>query len=147
MINSQMAEYGDMAIAGMGVAMKVTIITGMISMGLGQGVQPLLGYCAGAKLWKRFKAAFRFSRILLTTGFLFGLFYVLVNGIQAMEAAAASLIISLSRQGIVYIPALFILKAALGLTGLAWTQPITDIFSIILAAILYIRTYRRLSGN
>lgn len=187
MINSQMAEYGDMAIAGMGVAMKVTIITGMISMGLGQGVQPLLGYCAGAKLWKRFKAVFRFSaifaltlgasltilcylcvnqivsafltdttafdyavrfsRILLTTGFLFGLFYVLVNGIQAMGAAAASLIISLSRQGIIYIPALFILKAALGLTGLAWAQPIADIFSIILAAILYIRTYRRLSGN
>lgn len=187
MINSQMAEYGDMAIAGMGVAMKVTIITGMISMGLGQGVQPLLGYCAGAKLWKRFKAVFRFSaifaltlgasltilcylcvnqivsafltdttafdyavrfsRILLTTGFLFGLFYVLVNGIQAMGAAAASLIISLSRQGIIYIPALFILKAALGLTGLAWAQPIADIFSTILAAILYIRTYRRLSGK
>lgn len=187
MINSQMAEYGDMAIAGMGVAMKVTIITGMISMGLGQGVQPLLGYCTGAKLWKRFKAVFRFSaifaltlgasltilcylcvnqivsvfltdttafdyavrfsRILLTTGFLFGLFYVLVNGIQAMGAAAASLIISLSRQGIVYIPALFILKAALGLTGLAWAQPIADIFSTILAAILYTRTYRRLSGN
>lgn len=187
LINSQMAEYGDMAIAGMGVAMKVTIITGMISMGLGQGVQPLLGYCAGAKLWKRFKAVFRFSaifaltlgasltilcylcvnqivsafltdttafdyavrfsRILLTTGFLFGLFYVLVNGIQAMGAAAASLIISLSRQGIIYIPALFILKAALGLTGLAWAQPIADIFSTILAAILYIRTYRRLSGK
>lgn len=187
MINSQMAEYGDMAIAGMGVAMKVTIITGMISMGLGQGVQPLLGYCVGAKLWKRFKAVFRFSaifaltlgtsltilcylcvnqivsafltdttafdyavrfsRILLTTGFLFGLFYVLVNGIQAMGAAGASLIISLSRQGIVYIPALFILKAALGLTGLAWAQPIADIFSTILAAILYIRTYRRLSGK
>lgn len=186
LINSQMAEYGDMTIAGMGVAMKVTIITGMISMGLGQGVQPLLGYCVGAKLWKRFKAVFRFSaifaltlgasltilcylcvnqivsafltdttafdyavrfsRILLTTGFLFGLFYVLVNGIQAMGAAAASLIISLSRQGIIYIPALFILKAALGLTGLAWAQPIADIFSIILA-ILYIRTYRRLSGN
>ena len=41
-INSQMAEYGDMAIAGMGVAMKVTVITGMICMGLGQGIQPLI---------------------------------------------------------------------------------------------------------
>ncbi len=35
-----MAEYGDMAIAGMGVAMKVVIIAGMVCMGLGQGVQP-----------------------------------------------------------------------------------------------------------
>lgn len=184
-INSQMAEYGDMAIAGMGVAMKVTTITGMVCMGLGQGVQPLLGYCVGAKLWKRFQDVFkfsavfalllgtfltilcyfsvnqivsvfltdatafdyavRFSRILLTTGFLFGLFYVLVNGIQAMGAATASLIISLSRQGLIYIPALFILKAALGLTGLAWAQPAADLFSTILAAVLYVKTYRKLS--
>lgn len=62
-INSQMAEYGDMAVAGMGVAMKVTVITGMICMGLGQGIQPLLGYCAGAKLWKRFKDVFKFSAV------------------------------------------------------------------------------------
>lgn len=184
-VNSQMAEYGDMAIAGIGVAMKVTVITGMICMGLGQGIQPLLGYCVGAKLWKRFKDIFRFSgifalllgasltilcylfvnqivsvfltdttafdyavrfsRILLTTSFLFGLFYVLVNGIQAMGAATASLIISLSRQGIIYIPALFILKAALGLTGLVWAQPVADIFSTILAAVLYVKTYRNLS--
>lgn len=67
-----------------------------------------------------FDYAVQFSRILLTTSFLFGLFYVLVNGIQAMGAATASLIISLSRQGIIYIPALFILKAALGLTGLTF---------------------------
>lgn len=184
LINSQMSEYGDMAIAGMGVAMKVTIITGMICMGLGQGIQPLLGYCTGAKLWKRskdifrfsaifalilggsltilcylflhqivsvfltdataFDYAIRFSRILLTTSSLFGLFYVLVNAIQAMGAAAASLMISISRQGIIYIPALFILKAALGLTGLAWAQPAADLFSTILAAALYIKTYRKL---
>lgn len=44
-INSQMAEYGDMEIAAMGVAMKVVIITVMVCMGLGQGIQPILGYC------------------------------------------------------------------------------------------------------
>ena len=47
-----------MAVAGMGVAMKVITITGMICMGLGQGVQPILGYCVGAKTWKRFKEYF-----------------------------------------------------------------------------------------
>ena len=120
-INSQMAEYGDMAIAAMGVAMKVVTITGMVSMGLGQGVQPVLGYCVGAELWDRFKKVLRFSlvfafllsavltgicylftnqivsafltdttafgyavqfsRILLTTSFLFGVFYVLTNAL------------------------------------------------------------------
>lgn len=48
-MNSQMAAYGDMAVAGIGVAMKIVMITGMVSMEIGQGVQPLLGYCVGAK--------------------------------------------------------------------------------------------------
>lgn len=49
LMNSQMAKYGDMAVAGVGVAMKVTMMTSMVCIGLGQGVQPLLGYCVGAK--------------------------------------------------------------------------------------------------
>lgn len=182
-INSQMAEYGDMTIAGMGVAMKVVTITGMVCMGLGQGVQPLLGYCVGAKLWKRFREVFQFSiifslilgvvltvicylftnqivsafltdatafdyavqfaKILLTTSFMFGVFYVLINALQAMGAATASLVINLSRQGIIFILALFILKAALGLTGLVWAQPVADILSILLAAVLYVSTYKK----
>ncbi len=184
-INSQMAEYGDMAIAGMGVAMKVVTITGMVCIGLGQGVQPLLGYCVGAKLWKRFKDVFKFSfifsfilgvvltvicylftnqivsafladvtafdyavqfaKILLTTSPIFGVFYVLTNALQAMGAATASLVINLSRQGIIFIPVLFILKAVLGLTGLVWAQPVADILSILLAAVLYVHTYKKLS--
>lgn len=37
-INGQMSHYGDMAVAGIGVSMKVVTIIGMICMGLGQGV-------------------------------------------------------------------------------------------------------------
>lgn len=183
-INSQLAKYGDMAVAGMGVAMKVVTITGMVCMGLGQGVQPLLGYCVGAKLWERFKKAFRFSmlfalslgavltvicylftnqivsaflsdpaaysyavefsRILLTTSLLFGVFYVLINTLQAMGAATPALIINLSRQGIIFIPALFILQAVVGINGLIWAQPVADLLSIGLAAILYIRVSHKM---
>lgn len=181
-INSQLAKYGDMAVAGMGVAMKVVTITGMVCMG--QGVQPLLGYCVGAKLWEQFKKAFRFSmlfalslgavltvicylftsqivsaflsdpaaysyavefsRILLTTSFLFGVFYVLINTLQAMGAATPALIINLSRQGIIFIPALFILQAVVGINGLIWAQPVADLLSIGLAAILYIRVSHKM---
>lgn len=183
-INSRLAKYGDMAVAGMGVAMKVITITGMVCIGLGQGVQPLLGYCVGAKLWERFKKALRFSmlfslalgaaltilcylftnqivsaflsdpaaysyavefsRILLTTSFLFGVFYVLVNTLQAMGVATPALIINLSRQGIVFIPALFILQAVVGINGLIWAQPVADVLSIGLAAILYLRVSRKM---
>ena len=183
-INSQMAEYGDMAIAAMGVAMKVVIITGMVCMGLGQGVQPILGYCVGAKLWDRFKKVLRFSlvfafllsivltgicylftnqivsafltdttafgyavqfsRILLATSFLFGVFYVLTNALQAMGAATAALIINVSRQGIIFIPTLFILKMIMGMTGLVWAQPVADIVSLIIACVLYINTSKKM---
>lgn len=182
-VNSQMANYGNMAIAGMGVAMKVTMITGMVSIGLGQGVQPLLGYCVGARLWDRFKKVFRFSvlfalalgfvltllcylftgqivrafleneaaydygvrfaRILLTTSTLFGVFYVLCNALQAMGAATAALIVNLSRQGIIYIPAVFILQKILDVDGLAWAQPAADILSIGLVIVLYVYSIRR----
>lgn len=184
-MNGLMAEYGDMAIAGIGVAMKVTMITGMIAMGIGQGIQPLLGYCVGAKTWERYKKimrfsmwfafflglimtvfcyiftnqivsvflteksafdyAVRFARILLSTSTLFGVFYVLTNALQAMGAAVSSLIINLSRQGLIYIPALFILKAILGITGLVWAQPVADILSIGLAVGLYAITFKKIS--
>ena len=183
-INSQMSHYGDMAVAGMGVAMKVITITGMICMGLGQGVQPILGYCVGAKTWKRFKEVFKFTiifalilgtvlaaicyvftnqivsafltdqtafsyavqfaRILLSTSFLFGVFYVLVNALQAMGAATPALLISMSRQGIIFIPALFILQLAIGMTGLVWAQPVADVLSILIAAILFGKTMKKM---
>ena len=183
-INSQMSHYGDMAVAGMGVAMKVITITGMICMGLGQGVQPILGYCVGAKTWKRFKEVFKFTiifalilgtvlaaicyvftnqivsafltdqtafsyavqfaRILLSTSFLFGVFYVLVNALQAMGAATPALLISMSRQGIIFIPALFILQAVIGMTGLVRAQPVADVLSILIAAILFGKTMRKM---
>ncbi|MCI8453124.1 MAG: MATE family efflux transporter [Lachnospiraceae bacterium] len=185
-VNARMAGYGDMALAGMGVAMKVTMMTGMICIGFGQGVQPLLGYCVGARLWERFKKIMRFSilfslglgtamtglcyllrdsiirvfltepaafeyaasftSILLTTSFLFGVFYVLTNTLQAMGAAAQALVINLSRQGIIYIPALFILQPLLQAEGLAWAQPAADLLSTALVAVLYLRTSQSRMG-
>lgn len=176
-LNGQMAQYGDMEVAGIGVAMKITMITGMICIGFGQGIQPLLGYCIGAKNWNRYKDSLRFSvvfgfglsiimtffcylfgyqivsiflsepealsyglkfsRILLTTSFLFGLFYVLSNALQAMGAATAALIINVSRQGLIYIPTIFILKKVLGMYGLIWAQSIADVLSVILVIIIY----------
>ena len=183
-VNAQMADYGDLAVAGIGVAMKVTMITGMICIGFGQGVQPLLGYCVGAKLWSRFKESMkysviisfamsaimtdlcylfvdqivgafltnkealsygiRFSKILLSTSFLFGLYYVLINAIQAMGASREALVINASRQGLIYIPMLFILQAMVGIDGLVWAQPVADILSTALVIYLYKRAVRKM---
>ncbi len=186
-MNSQMARYGDMAVAGVGVAMKVTMMTGMVCIGLGQGIQPLLGYCVGAKKWERYKAALRFSlrfafllstaltvlcylfteqivrvfltdaaafdygvafsHILLCTSFLFGVFYVLINALQASGAATESLIVNISRQGLIYIPMMLLLGALFQETGLIWAQPVADVLSLLLAVFLYRRRMRRMTAQ
>ncbi len=63
-INSFMGDHGDLAQAGLGVAMKVNLITVMLLIGVGTGVQPLLGYCFGAGNDKRYKGVLRFSLLL-----------------------------------------------------------------------------------
>ena len=68
---------------------------------------------------------------------MFGLFYVLSNALQAMGAATAALIINVSRQGLIYIPIIFILKKVLGMYGLIWAQSIADVLSVILVIIIY----------
>ena len=90
-----------------------------------------------------FRYGVQFSGVLLTTSFLFGVFYVLANALQAMGAATEALIINLSRQGLIYIPALFILEAILGVHGLVWAQPVADLLSTALVAVLYLRTMKR----
>lgn len=89
-----------------------------------------------------FEYGLRFSRILLSTSVLFGVYYVLTNALQAMGAATPSLIINLSRQGIIYIPALFLLEAMIGVNGLIWAQPVADVLSLLLAVLLYVPKHR-----
>lgn len=186
-VNNRMAGYGDMALAGIGVAMKVMMITGMICIGFGQGIQPLLGYCVGAGLWERFKQIMKFSlaasfllsavmtggcyllkdriagmfltdadalryavkfiSILLSTSILFGIFYVLNNALQAMGAATSALVINLSRQGIIYIPAIFILQAVLQENGIVWAQPAADILSTIFVLLLFMRSLKKMQNR
>ena len=69
---------------------------------------------------------------------------ILAFGWEIAGAATAALIVNLSRQGIIYIPALFILEAAMGMNGLLWAQPVTDLLSTALVAVLYVRTSRRM---
>lgn len=64
LINNVMTRYGDMAVAGLGVAMKVNMIVVMLLIGLGSGIQPLLGFCYGAGNKKRYLAVLKFSLAL-----------------------------------------------------------------------------------
>lgn len=183
-LNSQMATYGDLAVAGIGVSVKVTMITSMICLGIGMGVQPLLGFAIGAGDEKRYKDTFKFalsfafilgtsltiicfiflnqivgaflsdadsfeyarsfSLILLTTSAFFGVLSVITNAIQSAGAATAALIVNLSRQGLIFIPLVFILDHIFGIYGIVAAQPVADVSSIILALILYVKVTKTL---
>ncbi|MBQ9110329.1 MAG: MATE family efflux transporter [Oscillospiraceae bacterium] len=182
-INNLMQRHGDMAVAGLGVAMKVNMIVVMLLIGLGTGIQPLLGYCFGAGNRKRYMAVLKFSlclalglsavmtvicyvfagplvtafldhadaygfgmqfaRIYIYSGPILGVLFVLMNAIQSTGAALPSLILSLSRQGILFIPTILILNTFHDARILSMAQPITDYLATTVAAILFIATYRK----
>ena len=68
---------------------------------------------------------------------------MLCNALQAVGAAKEALIINLSRQGIIYIPALFILDSVMGAGGLAWAQPVADVISTAMVVFLYLRVIKK----
>jgi len=63
LVNNLMVHYGDMAVAGLGVAMKINMITVMLLIGVGVGIQPLLGFCFGAGNRERYIGVLKFSTI------------------------------------------------------------------------------------
>ena len=63
---------------------------------------------------------------------------MLTNALQARGAATESLIVNISRQGLIYIPSMFI-GAIFHETGLIWAQPVADVLSLLLAIGLYFR--------
>lgn len=183
-VNNMMVKYGDMAVAGLGVAMKVNMIVVMLLIGLGTGIQPLLGYCYGAGNRKRYMGVLKFSlclafglslimtvicycgaaplvkafledsdafaygmsfaRIYIYSGPIMGILFVLINAIQSTGAAIPALILSVSRQGLLYLPILFAFSKIFDSPGmLAGAQPVTDYLAAALAGALFVYTYKK----
>lgn len=177
-INAVLAGYGDNAVAAMGVAMKANLLVVMLQIGLAQGVQPLIGYCYGAKSFKRMKKCMAFSIMcnviigtaitifyllfrsqvigvfidndevvelgikmitaLMSPGPVIGIMFVLNFSFQGMGKGAQSLLLSVGRQGLFYIPLLFIFNKTIGLNGIIWAQAIADYACVIMSAGMYI---------
>ena len=183
-INKFMMQHGDMAVAGLGVAMKVNMIAVMLLIGVGTGIQPLLGYCFGAGNKKRYLAVlkfsivfglilsaimtvicyfgaaplvtafledeqafqygFSFSRIYILSGPILGILFIFMNAIQSMGAAIPSLILSVSRQGLIYFPILITISLISNTPqNLALTQPLTDYIAAALSIVLFIIAYKK----
>ena len=71
-----------------------------------------------------------------------GVIMICMNSLQALGKAVPSLILSSGRQGIVYIPLLFLLSRFFGLTGIIFSQPIVDILVSIAASFMLYHVLR-----
>lgn len=178
-----LSGYGDLPVAAFGVTQKFGTITMNISIGLTQGIMPLIGYNYAAKNYERVKSVCRCSFVILFVfiGCFFAVyqliptqlmelfvsdaktvelgatflrrwsicvpgmtFIFLFNAIfQAMGMWKRSLALSVLRQGIIFIPALFILEHLMGMYGLVWSQPVADTIALSLGVLLY----RQVAGN
>lgn len=176
-LNNKLVAYGDAPVAAMGVIIKVYLLIVFIHMGITNGIQPLLGYCFGAKNKDRFVKIFKFSRALTViigtfltavyiifsreiieffisdkdvifygrdmliataiSGPVLGILFLCINSLQAIDKPFLSTVISICRQGFIYIPLLYILDNTLGLTGINFTQAVADYTSIILSILLF----------
>ena len=170
-LNSVAGNYGDAAIAAMSIMTRISMFIFSVIVGLGQGFQPMCGFCYGAKLYDRVKEGFWFSTkigtffllfwsvvLIIFSGEVVSLFRddpeVIAIGIPAlryqmiifpacsfmmmanmmMQTCRKTIranILAASRQGLFFIPLIFVLPYFYGLFGVEICQPVSDIISLI----------------
>ena len=179
LMNNFLVRYGDVSIAAMGVAMKANMLVVFLQMGIAMGIQPLVGYCYGAKNHNRLKSVMKFSMIcsviigftltliylifaenivgifiqneevikygekmlkaLMLSSSVIGIMFVFTFSFQAMGKALSSLILSISRQGLIFFPVLVLGNVLFGLNGVIFAQPIADLACLILSVFMFIQ--------
>lgn len=185
-INQQLGRYGgDLAIGAYGIGNRITFMFVMVVLGMTQGMQPIVGYNYGARLYKRVREVFVITvkYALLTTTLCFAvsefipglassmftsdpeLRQISVHGLRMMNSGIAlvgfgmvtttlfqsigmiktSVFLSLSRQLIFLIPLLYLLPLWMGVDGVWWSFPISDIVSVIASAFFVFRLFRKFS--
>ena len=173
LLNQKLLVYGDVRIAAMGIAHKVTMIVQMILIGFSFGGVPLFGFLSGAGEREKIRRLLRFCLIFLcavtlsmtlaicltadpllrlltpdgelvrlgipmlrwqTAGSVFaGLVLLMTCLCQAAGKGLPALILSLSRQGVIFVLVLLAAAAVGGYTGVLLSQFAADLLSALLA--------------
>lgn len=81
---------------------------------------------------------------LQLSGPVIGILFLCINTIQGMGKAIPSLVLTICRQGVVFIPMVFLLSNLFGLDGVIYAQPTADYVSIILSVIICMTIFRGL---
>ena len=184
LLNNALVSYGDKPLAAMGIVTKAYMLIAFIHMGIANGIQPLLGYCYGAGLRKRFTGVLKFSAVLtvvcgtvLSAAYIFGsqsvvalfiddaevisygsdmliatslagpilgLLFLSINSRQALDRPLPATLLSVCRQGLFFIPLLYILDALFGIDSINFTQAAADYLSIVISLLLLRHSLRAL---
>lgn len=78
------------------------------------------------------------------SGPIIGILFLCINMIQGMGKAIPSLILTICRQGLIFIPCIFLLDTLFGLDGVIYAQPTADYASIILSVIMCLWIIRKM---
>ncbi len=181
-LNLAAGVYGDSAIAAMSIVGRIAMLSFAVVIGLGQGFQPVCGFCYGAGLYDRLKEAYKFTVTIGTiflivlaiigwmiSGTLIGVFrddpeviaigvvalrwQLCVFPVNALILASNMLaqtcrkpwranILAAARQGLFFIPLIFILPSYFGLLGAEMCQAVSDVLSYMLTVPIVIYTFR-----
>ena len=84
-----------------------------------------------------FEYGVKFLRIKQSTTIMFAVFFIFVNALQGMGAGRASLVLSVCRQCLLYVPMMLILNHLWGVWGLVWALPAAEVLSLLQTVIMY----------
>lgn len=79
---------------------------------------------------------------LQLSGPFIGILFLCINTIQGMGKALPSLILTICRQGLIFIPSIFVLNRLFGLDGVIYAQPTSDYLSIIIGIIICVALFK-----
>jgi len=85
----------------------------------------------------------RMVNAIILSGPVLGLYFLTTNILQAAGKSLWPTLISLSRQGLVYISCLILLNAAFGLGGLLYTQAVADLAATVLSIVVCVVLLRK----
>lgn len=81
---------------------------------------------------------------LQLSGPVIGILFLCINTIQGMGKALPSLILTICRQGLIFIPSVFILNQIFKLDGVIYAQPFADYVSIVLSVFLCLGLFKKI---
>ena len=84
---------------------------------------------------------------LMAPGTLLGVMFIINFAFQGMGKGMQSFILAAGRQGLIYLPLLIIMDKFVGLNGIIWAQPTADFCCIVLSAVMFFFTMKKLIRN